>query len=329
MVKKLFLSLLLAAMALPAAAATARTYADALNKAGDKKAVVLFCYGANYDAVSEAKYEEFVKKRKIMRVVRNAVFLEVPIYQAPDPVQKDYQKLMRAYEKDKKEFEKIMSGKGLPGGLWSYPCLAVVDGKGNLRGIVQKADELKDAETASAALEVLLKAFDEQEDFLKKAEKASSARQAKLLALAADVDLRLPGNLPSGGKPMKDKIGIGARLSFDPIAVMTNLQPMSSDEANAYIRKMMAEGCYSRRQRQEMMCAYAGHLRRKGGSPARLRALYTEMRNIDPTSMYGSYAEEAIRIWVVPKENQGNAPAPSAGDNTLLGDIMKAKEQGK
>lgn len=34
-------------------AATARTYQDALRKSGGKRPVVLFCYGANYDRVSE------------------------------------------------------------------------------------------------------------------------------------------------------------------------------------------------------------------------------------------------------------------------------------
>ncbi len=290
MVKKLFLPLiLLASLALPSLAVTARTYPDALNKAGDRKPVVIFCYGANYDAQSEAKYQEFVKKRKIMRVLRNAVFLEVPIYQLPN-------------EKEKKEYNKIMGGKGLPGAVWSYPCFIVVDGKGNQRGIVQSAEEMKDVESASAVLTQMLEDFKEQENLLGKVERASSARKAKLLALAADIDLRLPGNINMGDKPMKDTVGISARLKFDPIAVMTNLQTMKGAEANAYIRNMMANGCYSRRQRQEMMSAYAGHIRRNKGSAARMRALYTEMRNIDPKSMYGSYAEEAIRIWVEPKE---------------------------
>jgi hypothetical protein len=78
---------------------------------------------------------------------------------------------------------------------------------------------------------------------------------------------------------------------------------MSYDEANAHVRKMMAQGGYSKLQRQMMMAAYAGHLRRGGekmkpASKERLRALYTEMRNIDPESTYGAYAEGALVIWV-------------------------------
>ncbi len=285
--KYLLLSLLMTACfsLLPAAAATARSYPEALRKAGDKDPIVMFCYGANYDSVSEARYREFVKERKIMNVVRNSVFLEMPVYQQPN-------------EREKKEMNRILGGRRLPWGIWSYPCLAVLDGDGNLRGIVQSAEEMKDAETASAALEKLLKAFDEQQSLLNKARKANGSRQAKLLTEAADVDLRLPKKISASGK---DSAAINERLNFDPIAVMTSLQPMKADEANAYIRNLMANGSYTRRQRQEMMMAYAGHMRTLKASPDRLRALYTEMRNIDPGSMYAAYAEEAIRLWAQPE----------------------------
>ncbi len=304
MVKKLIFPLLFsAACLLPAGAATARSYGEALRKAGDKEPIVMFCYGANYDVVSETCYQEFVKKRKIMDVVRSAVFLEVPIYQQPD-------------EKQKKEMAKVLGDRGLPSGIWSYPCLAVVDGGGNLRGIVQSAEEMKNAETAAEALGKLLKAFDEQQDLLNKAARASGSRQAKLLTEAADVDLRLPKRLPAA----KGDATVNARLNFNPIDVMTNLQPMKAPEANAYIRDLMANGSYTRRQRQEMMMAYAGHMRTLKASPERLRALYTEMRNIDPGSMYAAYAEEAIRLWAQPAEE---GPAPNPGGATGMGDAQR------
>ncbi len=301
MVKKCFLSLLLllGSCLLPAEAATARSYGEALRKAGDKEPIVIFCYGANYDPVSEACYQEFIKERKILGIVRRCVFLEMPIFQQPN-------------EKEKKEMEKALGGRRLPGGIWSYPCLAVVDGDGNLRGIVQSAEEMKNAESASVAVLKLLDAFDEQQKLLHKAAKANGSRQARLMTEAADVDLNLPKQLPG-------KAAIGDRLSFDPIAVMTNLQPMTAAEANSYIRDMMDNGSYTRRQRQEMMMAYTGHMRRlEGTSPDRLRALYIEMRNIDPTSVYAAYAEEAIRLWAQPKPAEENASG-SSGSKTGMG----------
>lgn len=303
-----YLAVLAAIATAPLSAATARTYQDALRKANDKRPVVMFCYGANYDKVSENTYETFVKKRKIMKAVRKAVFLEVPVYQLPT-------------EKEKKEYEKVMGKSGMPGGIWSYPCLAVVDAGGNLRGIVQSADEMKDPESASAALEILLESYTAQEKLLKKAVKAGGSRQAKLFAQAADIQLKMPPN-PLGGGLEKDTIGISSRFNFQPLAVVEKLQIMSLQGANTYVRNMISKGCYSRRQRQEIMAAYAGHVRRNGGSANRLRAIYTEMRNIDPKSIYGAYAEGAIEVWVIPMEKagkDGDAPRYNTGGNTALG----------
>ncbi len=292
MVKKLILPLLLlAGCALPALSATARSYDEALKKAGDKKAVVLFCYGANYDAVSTACHEEFIKRRKITAAVRDAVLVVIPIYQLPN-------------EREKKEMERALGGKKLPGGIGSYPSITVVDGSGNVRGIIQSAEMMGNAEKASEALRKMLDDFDTQQDFINKALKATGGRQAQLLTAAADVGLTMPKEIKIGGK---DNEALNARLKFDPIALPVTLEPMSDAEANAHVRKLMANGSYTRAQRQEMMAAYAGDLRRKKASPERLRALYTEMRNIDPHSMYAAYAEEAIRIWVEPREEAAKA----------------------
>ncbi len=269
---------------LPLQAATARSYDDALRKASGGKPIVLFCYGANYDKVSEQAYDTFIRKRGIANATRQCVFLEVPVYQMPN-------------EKEKKEWQKVMGKNSLPAGIWSYPCLAVVDGSGSLRGVVQGAEEMKNPETASAALNKLLLAFDDQEKILKKAVRASGSKRMGLLAQAADEQATLPSSI-NGGTP------------FDPVTVVEALQPMTHEEANNYVRQLIASGYYSRRQRQEIMAAYAGHIRRNGGSANRLRAIYTEMRNIDPSSIYGAYAEGAIALWVVPKEEDPSLDKP-------------------
>lgn len=286
--------MLVSAVLSPLRAAVVHSYSEALSKAGDKP-IVIFLYGANYDKLSMKTYDEFIKKNKILPAVRKSVFLVVPVYQNPTP-------------DEKKKYAKIMGDKKLPGGIWSYPCLAVVDSHGKLRGIVQSAQEMKSVESATAALKPMLDAFEQQEKLLSKAERASGARKADLILQASNINLTLPdgvgkekNNNRRGRGEMDDDIGLKNRMSFDPIAVVEKLQIMSFEEADAYIRGMIAEGCYSRRQRQEMMAAYAGHLRRNGASAERLRALYTEMRNLDPNSMYGAYAEGAIALWVEKK----------------------------
>ena len=279
-----FLMIGLSALASSAYGIVVRSYADALSKAGEKP-IVIFAYGANYDKFSMKVHEEFIKRNKIMPVVRKCVFLEVPVYQNPSPA-------------EQKVIEKIMGKRHLPGGIWSYPCLAVVDKNGKLRGIVQGASAMKNVETASAELTKLVDAYMAQEKLLAKAASAGGARKADFLLQASNINIAMPDMGNKAKTDMKDDIGIAARMAFDPIAIVEKLQVMSFAEADAYIRGMIANGCYSRRQRQEMMAAYAGHLRRNNASPERLRALYTEMRNLDPESMYGAYAEGAIALWV-------------------------------
>lgn len=278
-------------LAAPLHAGIARTYPDALAKAG-KHPIVIFIYGANYDKVSERTYEAFVKKNKIMPYIRQATFLEMPLYQMPS-------------DRERKDMEKRLGNKRLPGGIRSYPCLAVVDSAGNLRGIVQKPEEMKDPETALAALKTLLDNYYAQEKILDRARKAKGEKRADLLLAASDIDLRLPGGLLSNEdkKNLDGGSGLGNRVDFDPLSVVETLQTKSFAEANAHIRQMMASGGYSKLQRQMIMAAYAGHLRRGGeerkpASKEWLRALYTEMRNIDPDSTYGAYAEGALVIWV-------------------------------
>ena len=292
MIKKVFTTLLLGVlMAAPTWAARANTYPDALAKTG-KNPIVVFIYGANYDKVSERTYEAFVKKNKIAPYVRQCTFLEMPLYQMPS-------------DREKKDMEKRLGNKRMPGGIRNYPCLAVIDAKGNLRGAVQSPEEMKDPEVALAALKKLIDNFYAQDKLIEKAKKVKGEKKAEFLLAASDIDLNMPSGVVGKDerKALEDESGLGNRMEFDPLSVVEALQTKDYASANSYVRNMMAQGGYSKLQRQMIMAAYAGHLRRggEGRTPAskeRLRALYTEMRNIDPNSTYGAYAEGAIVIWV-------------------------------
>ena len=313
-------ALLLAALPPAAFGAEARSLPEALNKAG-RNPVVVFIYGANYDKVSMKAYEEFVGRRKLSPALHRCVFLTMPVYQLPN-------------EKQEAEMKRMMGDKQLPSGIWSYPCLAVLDAENNLRGIVQKPEEMKTPEAAIAALKPILEDFRDQQKLLAKADRAAGARKAQLLFKAAEIDLPLPesdlkdvreSKDPKAAK--RDKVGFANRVKFDPLAVVEKIQTMDFETANAYIRSEMVHSCYSRLQRQMMMAALAGHLRRNGASKARLRALYTEMRNIDPQSLYGAYADGAIALWAsesAPEKPAAIAAAPveidRAADNISTAD---------
>ena len=326
--------------ALTSSAAVVKTYPDALSRAG-KNPIVIFIYGANYDKQGQKAYEEFIKKNKIAPYIRQATFLEMPLYQMPN-------------EKEKKDMAKRLGDKKLPGGIWSYPCLAVVDSSGNLRAVVQKPEEMKDPEVALVALKKLVDNFYAQDKLIEKAKKAKGEKKADLLLEAADIDIEMPRNFLSKEEKnnLEDEAGLGNRMAFDPLSLVEALQTKSFDQANAHVRKMMAHGGYSKLQRQMMMAAYAGHLRRGGekmkpASKERLRALYTEMRNIDPKSTYGAYAEGALVIWVeggkltddpIPTEinrvnnnddggdGSGVSTPGASGTNTAMGTVVASEE---
>ena len=262
----------------------AHSYAGALKSAGDKKPVILFCYGANYDKASEKVYEEYFKnvRSPVAKALRGELVAVVPIYQLPT-------------EKEKKDFQKATGGRGLPGGLRSYPCLAVVDGKGNLRGSVE-GSVIYEAEETAKAITALLVDFKNQEKILDKAEKAKGDRKENLIREALNItSLRVPGH------------GL-----IDPAnnGMIEKLQKMDIASANNYVRGIMAHGNFAPIERQMIMAAYAGHVRHIKGPIFLLRALYTEMRNIDPKSVYGAYAEGALELWVEPfeKDMAGRPP---------------------
>lgn len=281
-----FLTVAAFAMAGSLHAAQSRTYADALKRAGGKKPVVLFCYGANYDDYSLKVRDEFINNRRspVFKVLSREIFVVVPVYQLPD-------------DREKKEHDKVMGGRRLPGGIWSYPSLTVVDGQGNFRGAVQSSDLIADPEKAATALSELLEDFKEQERILDRAEKASGSNKNKLMREALNIsDVRVPGH-----------------KSCDPAndGLVQALQKKSIADANNHVRSIINNNNFTKLERQMILSAYAGHVRRNKGPIPLLRAIYTEMRNIDPKSSYAAYAEGAIELWVVPHEVDTSAkPRP-------------------
>ncbi len=265
-----------------AQASQSRTFEDALKKAGKDKPFVMFCYGANYDNASIKIYETYIAKheKNMHRVLSKTNYVVVPVYQQPD-------------EKEKREYERVMGKRGLPGGVRSIPCFAVLDGGGNVRGAVQSREELDDPEKAAKALAKLLSDFDEQQKLLEKSARASGPRKEELQREALSyTDLKIPGH-----------------ALYDPSqnGLVQKLQLMEIPEANTYIRTLLAGGTFSPVERQMVMAAFAGHVRRSKGPVPMLRALYTEMRNIDPTSTYGIYAEGALELWVEPLEKEADS----------------------
>lgn len=280
-------------------AGRASTYPDALRKAGDHGAV-LFCYGAGWDQLSEQAYQDYIKSHKIDRAARAATVVPIPLYDNPTA-------------DEKKNFDRIMGGKSLPGGIRTVPSMVIVDENGSFRASVEGADVMAEPEKALKELAQKLKNIREQNKLLGLSERAKGERRLRLLSDAFDLGPTIPAkylkDLPPD--PKHDKNGYSAKLRFDPIALVASLQGKPLPEAEAKVRGMMELKSFTPQQRQLMYAALAGHFRRSGGTSAQLKQLYEEMQAVDPNSMYGAYAKEAIRLWC------GGLGASSGGKNSI------------
>lgn len=288
----LVVAFLAAAFSLPAA--QVRTFQDGLKRVGDNKPLILFCYGANFNKFSEQVYDTYIKHKNnpLGRMLSRETYVVVPVFQQATPM-------------EKREFEKVMGKRGLPGGVWNMPSLIVVDGKGNFRGAVQSSEEMSTPEKAAEALASLLEDFNKQQKLLARAEKIKGPSRNDIMREALSISrVRVPGH----GTYDPANNGLGEKL-----------QVMSVESANEHCRRIIAGGNFTLIERQMILVALAGHMRRGKAPVHRLRAIYTEIRNIDPTSIYGIYAEGALQLWVVPREaeaSSANMPKPAnAQDN--------------
>lgn len=267
------------ACAFPLAASQARTFQDGLKKAGSDKPLVVLCYGANFDKFNTQYYEKYfkVKNHELGRVYSKETFVVVPVYQQPT-------------DAEKREYEKVMGKRGGLPGVRTYPSILVLDGNANFRGAVDDFQDLETPEKAAAALSRLLEDFRKQQKLLSQAEHSKGANKTRLTREALSIS-----NVRAPQHGMYDPSNNG---------LVQELQIKSLEDANAHVRHIIANGNFSRIERQMILVAYAGHLRRNKGSVARLRAIFTEIRNIDPDSIYGHYAEGALKIWVEPLETE-------------------------
>ena len=288
------LCVLTACAALPSSGVLVRTLPDAFAEASAEKPVIVMRYGADFDAVGEKVYQDLIRYGGLRRIVHRSVIVAVPTYQ-------------EATQAQVKELEKIMGNKKLPQAK-NYPCLLLLDTRGRLLTEITDAAIMHDSRRAAQAIEQKLNDYTEQRRLLEKAVTATGDNRFNLIMQASAYDIHIH-EMPAAqsrkarrGVEEVDKIGLRERMEFDPFQVVERLETMTPPEADVYIRGMIEDGCYSRRQRQQMMAAYAGHIRRSGGSLQRLLALYTEMYHIDPTSEYADYAESALDLWVFKKE---------------------------
>ncbi len=273
-----------------AQAGKARSLEDAYGKARDK-AIMVYCYPANFNVSMEDHQKEFMKRRKLIKGLSGLTYLELPIFQNPD-------------KKEKKEEEKALGKAGVPGRIYSLPCVIILDKDKNMRGFIRDGKTMESVELANKELKELIDIFEEQQKLLSKAERARHGKKGEYVAEAEDLgegrNLFVPATAKAAAKAADtaNKEGYADRNSLSFEEVLPDLDKTENNgEATQLIRGMMKRGKYSKTQQQELLCMLTGHLRRNGASKSELRALYQEMNKINPKSVYGAYAEECAKTY--------------------------------
>jgi len=284
--KHILTLLLLLLIVLPSYAGRAISIQRAL-KSRSSRPIVLFCYPANFNKASEKLYKSLFRDRKVTRVLGKTTYIEIPIYQTPN-------------KKELRKYTKIVGKTGIPGGIRGLPCFIILDSDGSHLETIDDSAILNDVKAINLEIKKILDIYEKQKILLKKSIRAKAKLKTSLIGEAIDMGLPVSAKSMSAGAAADreyNKVVKNSRFSYVAAKEVAKLDKYSPQDACNRIRKIIIVSNYSNYQRQEILITLAGHIRRKGASKNILRALYYDIRNIDPDSMYGSYADEAIRLW--------------------------------
>lgn len=284
--KRILTLLLLLLTVLPSDAARA-TSIERAKKSRSSRPIVLFCYPANFNKASEKLHKSFFRGRKVTRTLARTTYVEIPIYQTPD-------------KKEKRIYDKIVGKGGIPGGIKGLPCFIILDSAGNHLETIQGSILFDDIKATNIEIQKVLDIYEKQKLIVKKANRTKSKMKAILVAEAIDMGLPVSGGLIAAAAAVdreNNKVVKNSRFTYVSESEVPKLDKRSPEQAYNRIRKIIIVSNYSKFQRQELLVTLSGHLHRQGVSDVILRSLYFDIRNIDPTSVYGSYADEAIRLW--------------------------------
>lgn len=299
MLKKIFIAALCLIFAGTSAfaAVSCKTFALAKKRAA-KDGVLVYFYGPNWDDRSTKMLKSFWENAEIRNACGDAALVAAPVYQSPS-------------EKEKKRAQEILAGMKVPH-IFSYPAIVMCDADGRKYYILQGDEILAETKTVAETIKQKLALFRKQKSLLKKAEKAKGVEKAKLYgeALLEGIDpphdaLKIiKASDPAGETPY------AKRLEFDVYKIITDhthkdpdapeKKLMSPDDAFALVKKLAIddETTYLPEQRQELLASCAAYLRRVNTSDKRIPQLHKKIREIDPDSVWASFAEQSEIIWL-------------------------------
>ncbi|MCR5183513.1 MAG: hypothetical protein K6B46_02285 [Opitutales bacterium] len=280
------------------AGAEKATYEQAL-KSGGKDGAVIYLYGPDWEKRGEKLMTTVFKNKNVRNACGKAGLVAIPVYQRPD-------------EKERKKAESIGKGFKATRAIRSYPALV-------LRGADEKdyyticGDEiLKSPDEIAALMKEKFELYKQRCEIMKKAANAKGVALAKVYAEACNIEgiYRLPDAekiIRANDPGLKEDVC--ARALFDVFSLITDRTHPSSDkkgpevkiytneEVLARLKELTTGDRYTPRQKQEVYLAATGLLRRNGYNEKELRRLWSELVELDPTSVSAKYAMNAAEIY--------------------------------
>lgn len=298
MIKKILISLL--CLIFTGTSAFAAFYAktfEAAKKRNPKDGILVFFYGTGWDARSDAMLKSFWGHPEIKSACGDAAMVTVPVYQRPD-------------EKEKKRAQEARAGMRVPH-IYSYPAIVMCDEDGNDYYILQGDEIFEDREVVAKTIKGKLELYRKRKAILKKAEKAKGATKAKLYGEAMIEGIGYPKDALRVMRQYdpNNELPYARRIEFDVFKIITDkihknpddkeAKMLTADEAVALATKLAIEDetTYLPWQRQEIIAACAGHLRRLDKSDPRIKSLHKKIKEIDPDSVWAAFVDDSEEIW--------------------------------
>lgn len=305
MIKKFFIAgiYLLLAGTTAFAAFSAKTFAAA-KKRDPKDGILVYFYGPDWDVRSTKMLKTLWENQDIKRACGDSAMLAVPVYQNPN-------------EKQKKNAKTIRDGMKIPH-IFSYPAIVMCNNDGYTYYILQGDEIFEETSKVAETIKAKLKLFREQKAILKKAERAKGLEKAKLYGEAIfdginppeDALKTIKANDPKGELPY------AKRLEFDVFKLITeqtykdpdkpDKDLITPDAAVALVTKLAIDDqtTYLPWQRQELLAAVAGYLRRVDKTDARIKMLHKKILEIDPDSVWAAFVKDSEALWINPEKKK-------------------------
>lgn len=280
------------------AAQRARTFSDALEKAGPD-GVVAYCYGPDWNKRSVQLLNTFWNTPAAEGAAGNAVMVAVPFYE-------------RDTAKGAEDASEIRGSMPAPP-FDVCPTVMFFDKSGRKYASFQGSDYLGSDDECTEGVKNIAKyvqALRKQQELMAKAEGLVGQEKAKILAEVADLPIEKPANLMQELElaDPTDKLGAIRRNKFSALQFMykqldtpdgflkpdfeADYQQMRKD-----CEEVFKDEAIRNRDRQAVYNLLIGQSRREAIQANQLKGFIKKVNKLDATTDYGQLSPTLVNLW--------------------------------